>query len=124
MGRARLGRRLEALEAAYAGVSTGENVRERLVSDFARRALEAIAHIRRAPIDDERWRYEVEKLRGESPMTVLAHVAALRALGHEDEGEAREILAQLQRERDLDRGRHEGLLEAFAALACRVDKGG
>ena len=115
---------MEVLEAAYAGAATGDGVREKLLSEFARRALEATAHIRRAPIDEERWRYEVGKLRGESPMTVLAHVAALRALGHEDEGEAREILAQLQRERDLDRGRHEGLLEAFAALARRVDKGG
>jgi hypothetical protein len=89
-------------------------VREKLVGEFYRRALETLAHIRRAPIDEERWRYRVEKLWGEAPVTVLAHVAALSALGHEDEDEAREILAVMEQGRDLDRGRHEALLEAFA----------
>jgi hypothetical protein len=106
------------LEATYAApAASGTGGQERAVSEFARRALDALAHIRRAPIDEERWRYSVEKLRGESPVTVLAHIAALRALGHEDEGEARKILAGLEAERDLDRGRHERLLEAFARIA-------
>jgi hypothetical protein len=117
VGRAGLGRRLEALEAAYAGAATGDDVRERLVDEFCRRTLGAMAHIRRAPIDEERWRYRVEKLRGEAPVTVLAHIAALRALSHEDEGEARKILAGMEQGRDLGRGRHEALLEAFAWIA-------
>jgi hypothetical protein len=57
----------------------------------------------------------VEKRRGESPVTVAAHVAAFADLGHEDE--AREILADLERERGLDPSLQEGLIEAFAALA-------
>jgi hypothetical protein len=110
-------RRIEVLEAAYAGpAASGTGEREKLVSDFARRALDAMASIRRAPIDAERWRYGVEKLRGESPMTVLAHVAALSALEHEDEEEARELLAGMERERGLDRARHERLLEVFARI--------
>jgi hypothetical protein len=112
-----LERRIEALEAAYAGPpARGTGERTKLVGDFARRALDAIAHIRRAPIDAEGWRYSVEKLRGESPMTVLAHVAALSALGHEDEGESREILVGMERERGLDPSRHERLLELFAGI--------
>ncbi len=110
-------KRIEALEAAFGAKDapdTGE--RERLVDAFSRRALEAMASIRRAPIDEEPYRYNVEKLRGESPVTVAAHVAALAALEHEDEDEAREILADLERERDLDPARHERLLEVFARI--------
>ncbi len=112
-----IARRIEALEAAFAltqQADTGE--RERLVSAFERRALEAMASVKRGDLDPEPYRYNVEKLRGESPMTVTAYVAALCALEHEDEDEAREILADLERERDLDPTPLEKLLEMFADL--------
>jgi hypothetical protein len=112
---ASLERRIEALERAYAGpAARGTGEREKLVGVFCRRALDAMASIRRAPIDEERYRYSVEKLRGEAPVTVLAHVAALAHLGHEDE--AREILEDLEQDRDLDPARHERLLEVFARI--------
>ena len=117
-------RRIEALEAAYAEpAADGTGGRERLVSDFSRRALDAMAKIRRAPIDPEPWRYGVEKLRGESPMTVLAHVAALSALEHEDEREARGLLESMERERGLDPSRHERLLEVFARIVEGARRG-
>ena len=60
-----------------------------------------MAHVRRAPIDAERWRYSLEGLRDESPVTVAAHVAALATLRHPDEGGAREILAERAEEGTL-----------------------
>ena len=115
-------RRIEALEAQFAAsseaaASTGE--RERLLKKFAYRALDAMARIRRAPIDEEPYRYSVEKLRGESPVTVAAHVAALAHLEHEDEAAARAILEEKARERDLSPARHEKLIDAFAVLVRR-----
>ena len=116
-------KRIAALEVVYAAssseaaASAGE--RERLVSDFAGRTLDAMASIRRAPIDAEPYRYHVEKLRRESPMTVTAYVAALAHLGHLDEDEARAILADLERERDLDPALHQKLIDLFAVLVRR-----
>jgi hypothetical protein len=116
---ASLEKRIEALEAQFASsseaaASTGE--RERLVRVFAGRALDAMARIRRAPIDEEPYRYHVEKLRGESPVTVAAHVAALAHLEHEDEAAAREILAEKVKKRDLNPAPLEKLIDAFAVL--------
>ncbi len=110
-------RRIEALEAAFGAkdaADTGEGVK--LIGDFERRALEAMASVKRGNLNPEPHRYSLEKLRGESPVTVVAHVAALAALEHEDEEGARELLADLERERDLDPARHERLLEIFAAI--------
>ena len=116
-------RRIEALEAAHAGPAASGGGREKLAGVFSRRALDAMASIRRAPIDEEPWRYNVEKLRGESPVTVAAHVAALAGLGHEDEEEAREILAGMEAERGLDPRRHERLLEVFARIVEGARRG-
>jgi hypothetical protein len=83
--------RLERLEASPVLTARhgGDTARERLLSDFTVRALDAMAHVRRASIDDPRWRYTLEGLRDESPFTLAAYVAALTALRHPDEGEAR-----------------------------------
>ncbi len=114
-------KRIEALEAAHArSADTSSGAGEHLGFDFAKRALDALARIRRAPIDAEWWRYRVEKLEGESPVTVAAHVAALAALDHPDEEAAREILADLERERGLDPDRHEKLISGFAVLVGRA----
>ena len=85
--------------------------REQLVREFMRLVLNAMARIRRAPIDPEQSRYSVERLRNESPITLAARVAALERLGHEDEGEAREVLAELVGERDLNPASLEVLTE-------------
>jgi hypothetical protein len=83
--------RLERLEASPVLTARhgGDTARERLLSDFIVRALDAMAHVRRASIDDPRWRYTLEGLRDESPFTLAAYVAALTALRHPDEGARR-----------------------------------
>jgi hypothetical protein len=53
-----------------------------------------MAHIKRAPIDEPPWKYDVAKLREKSPFAVAQYVAALTVFEHEDEPEAREILAE------------------------------
>jgi hypothetical protein len=45
-------------------------------------------------VDAERWRYTLDGLRGEAPVTVAAYVAALTNLRHPDEAGARGILAE------------------------------
>ncbi len=117
-------RRIEALEAAFGAKDAADTgARVKLVGDFERRALEAMARIKRGDLNPEQYRYSIEKLRGESPVTVVAHVAALAALEHEDEDEAREILADLERERDLDPALNEKLLEMFADIMRLARRG-
>jgi hypothetical protein len=112
---ASLERRIEALERAYAGpAARGTGEREKLVGVFCRRALDAMASIRRAPIDGGATATPSRSCGVRPPVTVLAHVAALAHLGHEDE--AREILEDLEQDRDLDPARHERLLEVFARI--------
>jgi hypothetical protein len=83
--------RLERLEELVAGMPKArEGV---LPVAFLARVLDAMAHVRRAPIDAERWRYTLEGLRDEAPASVAASVAALASLRHPDEDGAREILA-------------------------------
>jgi hypothetical protein len=113
--------RLEDLAAEQRGLGTG-GAKGRLTEDFFRRSLDALAHIRRAPIDAERCRYAPERLRGEAPVTVAAYVAALASLRHPDEGGAREILAGLADEGDADT--LFGLVGAFGRFADdRTDPG-
>ncbi len=97
-------RRIEALEALYhtSTAPEGGAHRRELVSRAWRQTLDAMARIRRAPIDPPHLRYEVSKLRGESPFTIACHVAALAHLGHEDEEEARRILEEVEDGRGLD----------------------
>jgi hypothetical protein len=86
--------RLERLEDLVAGMPKARGGdQDVLPVAFFARALDAMAHVRRAPIDAERWRYTLEGLRGEAPATVAAYVAALASLRHPDEDGAREILA-------------------------------
>lgn len=66
------------------------------------KAIDALARIKRAPIDEERWRYDVEELRSESPVDAAAYVAALACLKHEDEDEARAIFEARLEERNAD----------------------
>ncbi len=122
---ANIEKRIEALEAAFAQkppADSAAGARERLVREFNSRALNAMASIKRAPINPEQYRYSIEKLRGASPIVVAAHVAVLAALEHEDEDEARVILADLERERDLDPALHEKLLEMIARLTEAAHK--
>ena len=61
--------------------------------EFVSGVLTTIAHVRRAPIDHPPYGYEIEKLHALEPWALAQHVAALTILRHEDEAEAREILA-------------------------------
>ena len=120
--------RLEKLEARtpnpQAGAG-GERV-ETLVKKFIRQALDATAHIRRASIDRPQWRYEVERLRDESPFVIAAYVAALAAASHPDEEEAREILAEAQEEREANESSSETLwtlIKTFGRFVEGVESG-
>ena len=92
---------------------TGDAHRRQLVSEFTRRVLDAMASIRRSPIDPEQYRYSVEKLRQESPATVAAYVCALAHLEHEDEAEAREILGERTGDENVGLATVEKLVDTF-----------
>src|SRR4051812_46848978 len=115
-------RRIENLEQLVRPPEEAADVHRReLVREFLRRALGALAHAKRSSIDPERWRYSVEKLRDESPISVAAYVCALRERGHEDEARAGEILEEKVSEaEDVDPAALEKLMDAFAALASRA----
>jgi hypothetical protein len=119
--------RLEKLEAS-AVLAARRNAptaaRERLLWDFTVRALDAMAHVRRAPIDDLRWRYTLDGLRDESPFTLAAYVAALTALRHPDEGEARELLGTVAVEREVDAQALWRCVDSFAQFAKMRREGG
>ena len=63
--------------------------------------LDAMVHIRRAPIDRPEWGYEIENLRDLEPFSIACHVAALVDLKHPDEERAREILEEVEAERGI-----------------------
>jgi uncharacterized protein YhdP len=113
---------LSRLEDRAQGIlaETGDANRRQHVHEFLRRALDAMAHVKRSSIDPEQWRYSVEKLRQESPATVAAYVSVLRDQEHQDEARAREILEQRRRDENVDLAALEKLMEAFAALASRA----
>ena len=76
-----------------------------------------MAHIRRAPIDREEWRDEVEKLKDRGPFTIACHVATLPHTKHPDEARVREILeAKLV---EAERGIKDSPL--WAMIASLVD---
>ncbi len=105
MSRGNIYRRLEKLEASPVLAARRNDptaARERLLRDFFVRALDAMAHMTRAPLDDPRWRYSLDDLRDEAPFTLVAYVAALTALRHPDEGEARELLGTVAVEQEVD----------------------
>jgi hypothetical protein len=115
-------RRIEDLERLVRpSEEAADAPRRQLVREFLRRALDALAHVKRSPIDPEKWRYNVEKLEQESPVTVAAYVCALRDQAHEDEARAREILEEKVSEAEgVDPAVLEKLMDAFAALAARA----
>jgi|SRR5215203_2745074 len=115
-------KRIENLERLVRPSEEADDAdRRRLVREFLRRALDALAHVRRSPIDPEQWRYSVERLREESPATVAAYVCALRDQRHEDEARVREILEEKAGEAEVvDLATLEMLMDAFAALASRA----
>ena len=94
--------------------------RRQLVREFLRQALDALAHVKRSPIDPEQWRYSVERLRDESPATVAAYLCVLRELGHEDETRARDILEERATDENANLAALEKLMDAYADLASRA----
>jgi hypothetical protein len=64
--------------------------------------LNALVHLRRASVDEEPWRYEVEKLKDRGPFAIACYVAALAHLEHPDEERAREILEEVEAERGIE----------------------
>jgi len=115
-------KRIENLERLVRPSEEADDAdRRRLVREFLRRALDALAHVKRSSIDPEQWRYSVEKLREESPATVAAYLCALRDHGHEDEARAREILEEKAVEAEgVDLATLGKLMDAYAALASRA----
>lgn len=114
-------KRISELEAAHARASASEAAadhsrKERVIDDFIGRTLDAMASIKRAPIDHENVRYTCARLRGLGPLPIATHVAALAALAHEDEDEAREILARKAEERGVRLETMEKLIDGFAAF--------
>jgi hypothetical protein len=104
---ASLDRRIEALEKAYAKSTAEEHTaaergRKELIHKAIHGALDAMAHIKRAPIERPEWRYEVEKLKDRGPFTIACHVAALAHMEHPDVERAREILEEFEAERGIE----------------------
>ncbi len=64
--------------------------------------LDAMAHIKRAPIDREPWRFEVESLQDKGAVAIAYYVAALTCTEHPDEERAREILEEAIAEREIE----------------------
>jgi hypothetical protein len=92
-----LERRIQQLEELYhthaaEGRAEAAHTREELTRKAMTGTLNAIAHIRRGPIDPERWRFDVEELSGESLFAIACYIAALSHMHHPDEERAREIL--------------------------------
>jgi hypothetical protein len=115
-------RRIENLERLVSSPEkAGDAHRRETVREFLRRALHALAHVKRSSIDPEKWRYSVEKLSEESPATVAAYVCVLREQGHEDEARARELLEEKVGEaKGVDLPALEMMMDAFAALASQA----
>jgi hypothetical protein len=102
-----LDKRIEALERLYQTnaaerTSAAERAREELGRQAIFRTLDAMAHIKRAPIDPPQWRFEVEKLRDEALFTIACYVVALTHMEHPDEARAREILEESEAEWEIE----------------------
>jgi hypothetical protein len=116
-----LDKRIELLEQRIRPLEEASDANRRQhVHEFLRRALDAMAHVKRSSIDPEQWRYSVERLRGESPATVASYVSVLRDREHEDEARAREILEERAKDEGVELASLEKLMDAFADLASRV----
>ncbi len=104
---ASLDKRVEALERLFAESTAEERAvanrsREELVSKAMHGTLDALAHLRRAAVDKEPWRYSVEKLKDRGPFAIACYVAALAHREHPDEERAREILEEVEAERGIE----------------------
>jgi hypothetical protein len=102
-----LDKRIEALEKLYAsGIaeerSAAERGRKELIHKANNGALDAMANIKRAPINRLEWRYEVEKLKDRGPFAIACYVAALAHTQHPDEERGREILKEVEAERGIE----------------------
>jgi hypothetical protein len=88
--------RLRALEEVYAWSPglTGDGGGGGFTRELGSGVLAACAHVRCALIDLPPHGYEIQKLRAREPWTLAQYVAALTILRHEDEDEARELLAE------------------------------
>ena len=94
-------KRIEALEKLYAseaggGGGQGRDLRTR---EFLTAFLQALARVRRAPIDPPERRYRSEDLYALSPLGLAAYTAALQVLEHPDAAEARDLLLGVGDER-------------------------
>ncbi len=102
-----LDKRIEALEQLYASGTAEERSvanrsREALISKAMHGTLDAMVSIKRAPVDKEPWRYEVEKLKDRGPFAIACYIAALAHTKHPDEERAREILEEVEAERGIE----------------------
>jgi hypothetical protein len=102
-------RRLEALEMRFARSTAEEQaVTDRGREQLARKAIHgaqaAMAHIERAAIDPEPLRYEVERLKEESLVSIACYIATLSHMGHPGETRAREILREAEASRRISSG--------------------
>jgi len=117
----RLERLEEHLRQRNAGhISEASRAREGLSRKLWVQMLNTAARIRRSPIDPEPVRYEVGKLRDESPISIACHVIALAGLGHEDEEEARRVLAEVIEDRAIDGAPLWEMVEGMTAALDRM----
>jgi hypothetical protein len=115
-------RRISDLEQHFGEGGGGGGEDERLRKKFMHTALDAMASIKRAPISEPPWKYEVAKLHEKSPFDVAAYVAALSGLDHEDEDEARGILAKKLEEQDIDAAHFERLTNLMVAMFAEAKR--
>jgi hypothetical protein len=119
-------KRIEALEECYRTSEAGQRAatatreREELRRRVWSSTLNAVAWIRRAPVDPPQWRYGVGKLRDKSPFAIATHIAALATLEHPDEDEARRILVEVEAERSIEDSPMWEMIEGVTAAMERM----
>jgi hypothetical protein len=120
-----LDKRIEALEKLYHSSTDEEHyaaevAREELSRKAWAGTLNALAHIKRAPIDRPQWRYEVENLKDEGPFAIACYNAALTHKEPPDEERAREILEEVVAERGLEGDPLWTMIESLVAELNRI----
>jgi hypothetical protein len=122
-----LSRRLQQLEELYHMSAAEESTaatrsREELVSKAMHGTLDALAHLRRASVDKEPWRYSVEKLKDREPFTIACYIAALAHKEHPDEERAREILEEPVAEQELEGAPLWAMIDSLEATFNQMDE--